>query len=161
MAGISPQNHRTSDIIAIARESAPDMSGSRLWSRIAKTLPDRPFKVPEVELFNKPQVKVPPRPSKKAKAFDKEAPTPVSHRPVDTSEKDWVATPFNGMIPGIFTAIIFFALVDKYLYTLPTPNDGEFGPMRYANDPDAKYWGDYRRDIQPRKGRRHLDSQGL
>ena len=100
-----------------------------------------------------------PRP-KKAKgtsAFDPDVPTPLSHRPRDTKEEDWVATPLNGMIPVVAVALIGWGLSEKWMRTLPCPNDGEFGPMRYANDPNAKYWGRYRKDIQPRKGRRHYD----
>ena len=107
-------------------------------------------------LFLPSLVKEPPKPLKRAPAFDPEAPTPVSHRPKDTEEEDWVATPWNGTIPVVFVVIIFWGLSEKWLRTLPCANDGEFGPMRYANNPDAKYWGNYRYNIQPRKGRRHL-----
>lgn len=94
--------------------------------------------------------------SKRSAAFDPDAPTPLSNRPRDTSEEDWVATPWNGVIPILAAVAVGWGFGEKWLRTLPCPNDGEFGPMRYANNPDAKYWGNYRKDIQPRKGRRHL-----
>lgn len=101
--------------------------------------------------------KEPQKPSKRSTAFDPDAPAPLSHRPKDTTEEDWVATPLNGTIPVIAAVLVGWGLSEKWMRTLPCPNDGEFGPMRYAGNPDAKYWGNYRRDIQPRKGRRHFD----
>jgi len=99
-----------------------------------------------------------PKPSKRAPAFDPGIPTPITHREKDTEEEDWVATPWNGTIPVLFAVSIIWGLSEKWMRTLPCPNDGEFGPMRYANNPDARYWGNYRADIQPRKGRRHLSA---
>jgi len=108
-------------------------------------------------LFAPPPEKVVEKPSKRPSAFDPDAPAPLSHRPRESDDDGWVATPFNGAIPVIAAVLVAWGLSEKWLRTLPCPNDGEFGPMRYAGNPDAKYWGNYRRDIQPRKGRRHLD----
>lgn len=80
---------------------------------------------------------------------------PVSHR--EEEEDNWVATPMNGIIPVVVVAIIVWGMSEKWMRTLPVASDGQFGPMRYANDPRAKYWGNYRYDIQPRSGRRHWD----
>ena len=120
------------------------------WKRRRFNPPGLPVLAPVVEKAKK---KVPKRPA----VFDPEAPTPLSNRPRDTSEEDWVATPWIGVIPLIAIVFIGWGLSEKWMRTLPCPSDGEFGPMRYANNPDAKYWGNYRRDIQPRKGRRHFD----
>jgi|SRR5271167_198826 len=120
----------------------------------------RKFKPPKIDPFverEQPKQEEKKKPSKRSTAFNPEAPPPLSNRPRDTSEEDWVATPWNGMIPVVAVVVIGWGLSEKYLRTLPCPNDGPFGPMRYANNPDAKYWGNYRRDIQPRKGRRHFD----
>jgi hypothetical protein len=135
---------------------------SRLHSRISPYLPEdwrqRELRQTwDFPLFADVQEKKPKKVSKRSPAFDPEAPTPLSNRPRDTSEEDWVATPWNGMIPVVAVAAVGWGLSEKWLRTLPCPNDGEFGPMRYANNPDAKHWGNYRKDIQPRKGRRHLD----
>ena len=109
------------------------------------------------DLFKPAQEKKPRKRPRRSPAFNPDAPAPVSHRPKDTSEEDWVATPWNGTIPVLFVTAVAWGLSEKWMRTLPTPNDGEFGPMRYTNDPRAKHWGNYRRDIQPRKGRRHYD----
>jgi hypothetical protein len=92
----------------------------------------------------------------RASAFNPDKPTPVSHREY-ADEDGWEATFWNGSIPILLVVAVLWGLSEKWMRTLPVPNDGEFGPMRYANNPDAKYWGNYRRDIQPRKGRRHWD----
>jgi len=91
----------------------------------------------------------------RAKPFDPDRKAPHSHR--EEEEDNWVATPMNGSIPVIAVVVTLWALSEKWMRTLPSPNDGQFGPMRYAGDPRAKYWGNYRRDIQPRQGRRHYD----
>jgi hypothetical protein len=111
----------------------------------------------KLNLFQPASVKPPKKKPKRPAAFDRSAPTPLSHRPRYDEEDNWIATPWNGTIPVLFVTAIAWGLSEKWMRTLPVPNDGEFGPMRYANNPDAKYWGNYRRDIQPRKGRRHYD----
>ena len=126
-------------------------------TNIHQTLPivQKRFKV-RFDLFQPAVEKSPKKKPKRPAAFDRTAPTPLSHRPRE-DEDDWVATPWNGTIPVLFVTAVAWGLSEKWMRTLPVPNDGEFGPMRYANNPDAKYWGNYRRDIQPRKGRRHFD----
>jgi hypothetical protein len=98
------------------------------------------------------QPKSPVRP----RAFDTQnAQIAVSHR---TYEKDeWVSEFWNGMVPVIGLAIVVWGLMDRWMHSLPTPNDGQFGPMRYARMEGARYWGEYRKEIQPRPGRRHYD----
>ena len=109
-------------------------------------------------LFERIPKPEPKRLSKRASAFDQALPQPLSHRPQeDEAEDNWVPTATNGSIPIIAVVLVGWGLSEKWMRTLPCPNDGEFGPMRYGGNPDAKYWGNYRRDIQPRKGRRHLD----
>jgi hypothetical protein len=134
---------------------------NRLLSRLSPYLPAdwkrRRYKFPGFPVFTHIPEKVEKRVPKRPAAFDPEAPPPLSNRPRDTSEEDWVATPRNGVIPVMAIVFIGWGLSEKWMRTLPCPSDGEFGPMRYANNPDAKYWGNYRRDIQPRKGRRHFD----
>jgi hypothetical protein len=93
---------------------------------------------------------------KRARPFNPNRPTPTSHRDEEEDDK-WVATPLNGVIPVFVVVATLWAMSEKWMRTLPVPNDGQFGPMRYANDPRAKYWGNYRYDIQPRQGRRHYD----
>jgi hypothetical protein len=135
---------------------------SRLLQRLSRYIPEdwkrRRLRTEwEAPMFTPIPVKPPAKIAKRARSFDPEAPKPLSHRPPKTEEDDWVATPWNGMIPLAALVAVLWGLSEKWMRTLPCPNDGEFGPMRYANNPDAKYWGDYRKDIQPRKGRRHLD----
>lgn len=65
------------------------------------------------------------------------------------------------MIPVVLFVIVAWGLTEKWFWMLPTVNDGEFGPMRYAGNPEAMHWGNYRRDIQSRKGRRQYDMDGL
>jgi len=92
---------------------------------------------------------------KRARPFNPNRPRPKTHR--EEEEDDWVATPMNGSIPALVVAVTFWGFTEKWMRTLPVPTDGQFGPMRYANEPRAKHWGNYRYDIQPTKGRRHLD----
>jgi hypothetical protein len=92
----------------------------------------------------------------RASAFNPDIPTPKSHREY-ADDDGWEATFWNGSIPILFVVAVLWGLSERWMRTLPVPNDGQFGPMRYANNPDAKHWGNYRRDIQPRKGRRHWD----
>jgi hypothetical protein len=117
----------------------------------------RSFRLPYLTMLNGEPAKEPKKLSDRPPAFDPDVPTPLSHRKRDTSEEDWVATPWNGTIPILIAVIVMAGLADKALLFLPCPNDGEFGPMKYTNNPDAKYWGNYRKNIEPRKGRRHLD----
>jgi hypothetical protein len=130
---------------------------SRLSSYVPQDFKRRKFRFPKFGFLSDIPEKEVTKPSKRSPAFDPEAPMPLSNRPRDTSEEEWVATPLNGTIPIVAIALVGWGLSEKWLRTLPCPSDGQFGPMRYANNPDAKYWGNYRRDIQPRKGRRHFD----
>jgi hypothetical protein len=102
---------------------------------------------------NPPKVaKRPTRPE----AFDSNnAQITISHRPKEKDE--WVVTFWDGMVPLIGAAVVVWNVAERWLHSLPTPNDGALGPMRYAAQEEAKYWGDYRLDIQPRAGRKHFD----
>ena len=138
------------------RQSSPLISLStitRPWTRLLHSTPPQnrfwldPFEpIPE---------KKPQRLSPRARSFDPEA---LLFYVEDRQEEDeWEATMWNGIIPPVFLAICFWGLSEKWMRTLPTANDGEFGPMRYRDNPDARYWGNYRYDIQSRKGRRQFD----
>ena len=132
----------------------------RLLSRVfpfTHDIKNRELKFPGFPLLESVPEKNFKKVSKRSSAFDPEAPPPLSNRPPDTSEEDWVATPWNGTIPVVAVVVVMWGLSEKWMRTLPCPSDGQFGPMRYANNPDARHWGNYRRDIQPRKGRRHFD----
>jgi hypothetical protein len=125
------------------------------WRKVSESrwiprwkLPNPFDPVPEAELL-------PRKKDKRARPFNPDRPRPNTHR--EEEEDDFVATPMNGAIPVVAVAVIFWGFTEKWMRTLPVPNDGNFGPMRYANDPRAKYWGNYRYDIQPTPGRRHLD----
>src|SRR5438067_1878500 len=114
---------------------------SRLKPYISSEWARRHWETPKLPLFKDIPEKVGKKASKRSPAFDPDAPRPLSNRPRDTSEDDWVATPWNGVIPVFAVVAVAWGLSEKWMRTLPCPNDGEFGPMRYANNPDAKYWG--------------------
>ena len=117
-----------------------------------------PWKLPKFPEAQRPTFepipKEPPKPRRSA-PFDPDRKRPHTHRRKE--EDNWVAMPMNGTIPVLIVSAIVWGAGEKWLRTLPCPNDGRFGPTRYADDPRAKHWGEYRRDIQPRQGRRHLD----
>jgi hypothetical protein len=107
-------------------------------------------------LFEPIPEKEPKKLDNRARAFDPEADLFFKEDRKDW-EDEWEATMWNGTIPILFVGMCYWGFSEKWMRTLPTVNDGEFGPMRYAGNPDARYWGNYRYDIQSRKGRRQFD----